>query len=86
VSAIKAAMWAAPVLSLVALVAVRGRRLSAEEGAMLLFTLAYVVPYLVTGIMERYRIPIVPTVAVVLALLVWTAMEGWWGHKTGKTQ
>jgi len=77
VSAVKAAMWAVPVLSLVALVAVRRKRLSAAEGAMLLFTLAYVAPYLLTGVMERYRITIVPTVAVVLALLTWTAIKSW---------
>jgi hypothetical protein len=86
VSAVKAAMWAVPVLSLVALLAVRRKRLAAAEGAMLLFTLAYVAPYLVTGVMERYRIPIVPTVAVVLALLTWTAIESWRGYKTGKVQ
>ena len=86
ISAIKAAMWVVPVLSLVALVAVRRKHLSAAEGAMLLFTLAYAAPYLLTGVMERYRIPIVPTVAVVLALLTWTAYGSWREHRIRKNQ
>ncbi len=50
---------------------------------MLLFTLAYAVPYLLTGVMERYRIPIAPAVAVVLALLTWTLIESWRRRRTG---
>jgi uncharacterized membrane protein YqjE len=41
---------------------------------LLLFTLAYATPYLVTGVMERYRLPMVTTVAVLLALV--TAAAG----------
>jgi len=77
VSAIKAAMWAVPALSLIALVMARRGRLDAVEGAVLLFTLAYAVPYLLTGVMERYRIPMAPAVAVALALLTWTLIESW---------
>ena len=83
VSAIKAAMWAVPALSLIALVVVRRGRLKAAEGAVLLFTLAYGVPYLLTGVMERYRIPMVPAVAAVLALLTWTLIESWRQRGTG---
>jgi hypothetical protein len=61
-------------LSLVALVAIRVGRPSRLESAALLFTLAYSLPYLATGIMERYRIPITPMVVTALALL---AAEAW---------
>ena len=77
VSAIKAAIWAVPALSLIALALARRGRLEAAESAVLLFTLAYAVPYLLTGVMERYHIPMVPAVAVVLALLTWTLIESW---------
>jgi uncharacterized membrane protein len=70
-------MWAVPALSLIALVMARRGRLDAVEGAVLLFTLAYAVPYLLTGVMERYRIPMAPAVAVALALLTWTLIESW---------
>ena len=82
VSAIKAILWAVPVLALIALLVARRGRLSAAEGAVLLFTLAYAVPYLLTGVMERYRIPMTPAVAVVLALLTWTLVE--WGVQSRK--
>jgi hypothetical protein len=84
ISAIKAILWAVPILALIALVVARRGRLSAAEGAVLLFTLAYAVPYLLTGVMERYRIPIVPTVAVVLALLTWNVIESWRRRRTGR--
>ena len=83
VSAIKAAMWAVPALSLIALVVVRRGRLATTEGAVLLFTLAYAVPYLLTGVMERYRIPMTSAVALALALLTWTLIESWRSRGTG---
>ncbi|MCJ7755568.1 MAG: hypothetical protein MUP13_13475, partial [Thermoanaerobaculales bacterium] len=83
VSAIKAAMWAVPALSLIALVVVRRGRLATTEGAVLLFTLAYAVPYLLTGVMERYRIPMASAVALALALLTWTLIESWRSRGTG---
>lgn len=83
VSAIKTIIWAVPALSLIALVAVRRGRVSAAESAVLLFTLAYAVPYLLTGVMSRYRIPMAPAVAVVLALLTWTFIESWRRRRTG---
>lgn len=84
-SAVKSTMWAIPALSLVALLLVRGRRLVVEESAVLLFTLAYAMPYLLTGVMERYRIPMVPAVAVALALLSRTLVVLWCRRRTGST-
>ena len=83
VFALKAAMWAVPALSLIALVVVRRGRLAATEGAVLLFTLAYAMPYLLTGVMERYRIPMASAVALVLALLTWTLIGSWRRRGTG---
>ena len=83
VSALKAAMWAVPALSLIALVVVRRGRLAATEGAVLLFTLAYAMPYLLTGVMERYRIPMASAVALALALLTWTLIGSWRRRGTG---
>ena len=83
VSAIKATMWAVPALSLIALLVVRRGRLSAAEGAVLLFTLAYAGPYLLTGVMERYRIPMASAVALALALLTWTLIESLQRRGTG---
>ena len=84
VSALKAAMWAVPALSLIALVVVRRGRLAATEGAVLLFTLAYAMPYLLTGVMERYRIPMASAVALALALLTWTLIGSWRRRGTGE--
>jgi peptidoglycan/LPS O-acetylase OafA/YrhL len=66
-------------------VARRGRR-EAAEGAVLLFTLAYAVPYLLTGVMERYRIPMASAVALALALLTWTLIESWGRRGTSPDQ
>jgi hypothetical protein len=55
-------------------VVIRLGRPSRLETAALLFTLGYAFPYLLTGIMERYRIPITPVVAVSLAILI---IETW---------
>ena len=85
-SAIKAALWAVPALSLIALVVARRGRLDAAEGAVLLFTLAYAVPYLLTGVMERYRIPMTSAVALALALLTWTLIESWGRHRTRRPE
>jgi hypothetical protein len=67
---LKAALWLLPALSLAALLAIRRGRLGRLETLTLLFTLAYAFPYLLTGIMERYRVPMVTTVALYLALTV----------------
>jgi uncharacterized membrane protein (GlpM family) len=75
-------MWAVPALSLIALVVVRRGRLTAAEGTVLLFTLAYAIPYLLTGVMERYRIPMTSAVALALALLTWTLIESWGRRRT----
>jgi len=79
-------MWAVPALSLIALVVARRGRLVAAEGAVLLFTLAYAVPYLLTGVMERYRIPMTSAVALALALLTWTLIESWGRHRTRRPE
>jgi len=68
--AVKRAFWGLFFLTPVALVVVRRGRPRRLETAALLVALAYAAPYLVTGIMERYRIPLTPVVAVALALLV----------------
>ena len=83
-STMKAVMWAVPVLSLIGLVVVRRGRPAATESAVLLFTLAYATPYLLTGVMDRYRIPMVSAVALALALLTWTLIETWRGHEIGR--
>ena len=77
--AVKRGLWLVFFFSLVGLIVVRRGRPRRLETAALLFTLAYAVPYLITGIMERYRIPITPMVAVALAILV---AEAWrrFGH------
>ncbi|MCG6948572.1 MAG: hypothetical protein LJE93_06615 [Acidobacteria bacterium] len=67
---IKRALWLLFFLSLVGLIVIRRGRPSRLETASLLFTLAYAFPYLFTGIMERYRIPITPVVAVALAIML----------------
>lgn len=66
--AVKAALWKLPALSLLLLLVLRRGRLARLEVLMLVFTLAYAVPYLLTGVMERYRLPMVTTVSVLLAL------------------
>ena len=66
--AVKSALWKLPALSLLLLLVLRRGRLARLEVLMLVFTLAYAVPYLLTGVMERYRLPMVTTVAVLLAL------------------
>jgi hypothetical protein len=66
--AVKTALWKLPALALLMLLVLRRGRLTRLEVLMLLFTLAYAVPYLLTGVMERYRLPMVTTVAVLLAL------------------
>jgi hypothetical protein len=71
--AVKRAFWGLFFLAPVALVAVRRGRPRRLETAALLLALAYAAPFLATGIMERYRIPLTPVVAVALALL---AAEG----------
>ncbi len=71
VSALKAALWTVPIMSFLGLIVMRRGRLKAAEGLVLLFTLAYSLPYLLTGVMERYRIPMVSAVALFLALLTW---------------
>jgi hypothetical protein len=74
VVAAKSMLWKLPVLALLSLVLMRRGRLARLEVLLLLFTLAYATPYLVTGVMERYRLPMVTTVAVLLALV--TAAAG----------
>ena len=71
VSLLKAAMWLIPGLSLVVLVAVRRGRLAEGELVMLLFVFAYALPYMFTGVSERYRIPMATVVAVTLAILAY---------------
>lgn len=66
--AVKSALWKLPALALLLLLVLRRGRLAPFEVLMLVFTLAYAVPYLLTGVMERYRLPMVTTVAVLLAL------------------
>ncbi len=75
VIAIKAGFWVLPTISLLALMALRRGRLDAAECVVVLFTLAYAVPYLVTGVMERYRIPMVSFAAVALALVTQALIE-----------
>lgn len=66
--AVKSALWKLPALSLLLLLVLRRGRLARLEVLMLVFTLAYTAPYLLTGVMERYRLPMVTTVSVLLAL------------------
>jgi hypothetical protein len=75
VIAVKAGFWLLPTISLLALLAARRGRLDAAECVMVLVTLAYAAPYLVTGVMERYRIPMVSFVAVTLALVTRSLIE-----------
>jgi hypothetical protein len=67
---LKRVLWLVFFLSMVGIVVIRLGRPSRFETAALLFTLGYAFPYLLTGIMERYRIPITPVVAVSLAILI----------------
>jgi hypothetical protein len=71
---LKRILWLVFFLSMVGIVVIRCGRTSRFETAALLFTLGYAFPYLLTGIMERYRIPITPVVAVSLAILI---VETW---------
>ena len=66
--AVKTVLWKLPTLSLLLLLVLRRGRPTRLEVLMLVFTLAYAVPYLITGVMERYRLPMVTTVSVLLAL------------------
>jgi hypothetical protein len=68
--AMKQAFWGLFFLAPVALVVVRRGRPRRLETAALLLALAYAAPFLATGIMERYRIPLTPVVAVALAVLL----------------
>lgn len=72
---LKRALWAVFFLSLVGVVLIRLGRPKRLESAALLFTLGYAFPYLLTGIMERYRIPITPVVVVFLAILIIEARQ-----------
>ena len=56
-----------------------------EARGVLLFTLAYAIPYLLTGVMERYRIPMTSAVALALALLTWTLIESYRRHRTSQS-
>jgi len=69
-TAAKRAFWGLFFLAPVALVVVRRGRPSRLETAALLLALAYAAPFLLTGIMERYRIPLTPVVAIALAILL----------------
>ena len=80
--AVKRGLWLVFFLSLVGLIVIRRGRPRKLETAALLFTLAYAFPYLVTGIMERYRIPITPMVAVAFAILVAEAWRRFGGTAT----
>jgi hypothetical protein len=83
---LKRSLWLAFFFTLVGLVVIRLGRPTRLETAALLFTLAYAFPYLLTGIMERYRIPITPIVAVSLAILVfeaWRRFRGFAATKLG---
>jgi hypothetical protein len=81
-TAAKRGLWLVFFLSLVGLVGIRRGRPQRLETAALLFTFAYAFPYLLTGIMERYRIPITPMVAVALAILVAEAWRRFGGTGT----
>jgi hypothetical protein len=70
---LKRVLWFVFFFSLVGVVVIRRGRPTRLETAALLFTLGYAFPYLLTGIMERYRVPITPVVAVSLAILVFDA-------------
>ncbi len=75
----KRSLWLVFFLAPFGLVTVRKGRPSRLETAALVFSLAYAVPYLLTGIMERYRIPMTPMVAVALAILIadlWQRVRG----------
>jgi hypothetical protein len=80
--AVKRGLWLVFFLSLVGLIVIRRGRPTRFETAGLLFTLAYAFPYLLTGIMERYRIPITPMVAVAFAILVAEAWRQFGGTDT----
>ncbi len=67
--AAKTTMWALPMFSVLALIGFRRGRLEPAEILVLVYTLAFAFPYLLTGVMERHRIPMVTTAAVVLALV-----------------
>jgi hypothetical protein len=71
---LKRILWLVFFLSLAGVVIVRLGRPTRLETAALLFTIGYALPYLLTGVMERYRIPITPAVAVFLAILI---VEAW---------
>jgi hypothetical protein len=71
---VKNARWWVFPLSLTGLLALRRGRPARLETATLLFTLAYSVPYLLTAVLDRYRVPMTPTVTVALAILI---LETW---------
>jgi hypothetical protein len=83
--AVKIAMWAVPLVSVVILLAIRRGRLESGEGLVLAYTVMYAAPYLITGVMERYRIPMATTVALVLALLTRDLIGSWHRHRSEKS-
>ncbi|TFG39981.1 MAG: hypothetical protein E4H44_01035 [Candidatus Aminicenantes bacterium] len=83
-SAVKAALWTVPMMSVLALLAIRRGRLQSAEILVLLYTLAFAFPYLLTGVMERHRIPVVTTVAVALALVTQELKIAWRRSRRGR--
>jgi hypothetical protein len=77
VIAVKESFWKLPLVSLLVLAAIRRGRLESTEWLVVLFALAYSFPYLLTGVMERYRIPVVSATAVILALVTHAILEYW---------
>jgi hypothetical protein len=77
VIAVKEMFWKLPLISLLVLAAVRRGRLESTEWLVVLFALAYSFPYLLTGVMERYRIPVVSATSVILALVTHAILEYW---------
>jgi hypothetical protein len=81
--ALKRTLWLVFFLSPVGIVIIRLGRPTRLETAALLFTVGYAFPYLLTGIMERYRVPITPVVAVSLAVLIAEAWRRVGAARTG---
>ncbi len=83
-SAVKTTLWALPMVSVLTLMVFRRGRPQPAEVLVLVYTLTFALPYLLTGVMERHRIPMVTTAAVVLALVTKEGVLAWRRARFGR--
>ena len=84
-SVVKTVLWTLPMMSVLALLVIRRGRLQAAEVLLLVYTLIFALPYLLTGVMERHRIPMVTTVAVAFALVTQKLIVAWRQSRCGRS-